>query len=94
MAYFDNETQNNFKADFGFLSPHRTKSECSNPVFADHHLHRIAIMKKEHMGSKGDRDENGLKGWVSKFVCTGCGKSFKINHSTGFFHTDKPTTND
>lgn len=86
--YFNNEKQNNFQSDYGFMPPHRTKSECKNPVFADKHLHRIAIMKDYHLGSKGDIDENGIKGYVSKFVCTGCGKTFKINKQKGFFHAD------
>ena len=89
MTFFKNEIQDNFKADFGFDAPHRTKSECANPVFADHTLHRIAIMKKEHFGSVGDRDENGLSGWVTKRVCTGCGKTFK----GGGFYADKYFTN-
>jgi len=46
-------------------------------VFADHNLHRIAIMKKEHFGSPGDRDEGGIPGWVASRICTGCGKEFK-----------------
>jgi hypothetical protein len=88
MANYFNETQNNFKADFGFSSPHRTKAKCKNPVFADSHLHRIALMKSEHFGSKGDRDENGMPGWVSKYTCTGCGKHYTINKIPGFFHPD------
>lgn len=79
-----NEEQNNFKADFGFDTPHRTKSKCANPVFADHHLHRIAVMKDEHFGSKGDRDEGGAQGWVAKSICTGCGKEFLKNRK-GFY---------
>ena len=86
---FKDELQNNFKSDFGFDAPHRTKKECSNPVFADHFLHRIALMKDEHFGSKGDRDENGIKGWVSKSICTGCGKEYKKNKK--FFHVDNKT---
>lgn len=77
MSYFNNEKQDNFVADLGFDTPHRTKSLCANPVFADHNLHRIAIMKKEHFGSPGDRDEGGIPGWVASRVCTGCGKIFK-----------------
>ena len=77
------------KADFGFMPPHRTKSECKKPEFADKHMHRIAIIKKEHFGSKGDRDENGLSGWVSKFVCVGCGKTFRIKGTSGYFHVDE-----
>lgn len=84
MGYFNNEKQDNFKADFGFTT-HRTKTKCKNPIYADHHLHRIAIIKDEHFGSKGDRDENGLAGWVSKYVCTACDK--KIKKSS--FHVDK-----
>jgi len=83
--YFNDDIQNNYVADFGFDAPHRRKTSCKNPVFADHTLHRIAIMKEEHFGSKGDRDENGLSGWVAKRVCTGCGKIFK----GGGFYPDK-----
>jgi len=89
MDYFNNELQDEFKADFGFNSPHRTKAECKNPVFADKHLHRIAIMKKEHFGSKGDRDEGGLPGWTAEYVCTGCGKKYKINKNKTVFYADK-----
>ncbi len=88
MNYFSDTKQNDFKADFGFMPPHRTKTECKHPVFMDHHLHRIALMKDEHFGSKGDRDENGIPGWVSKPTCTGCGKKFK----NGYFHIDKAST--
>jgi hypothetical protein len=84
MKYFKDKTQNNFKSDFGFDAPHRTKTMCEKPVFADPYLHRIAIMKEEHFGSKGDRDENGLPGWVAKFICTGCGKEYKKNKK-GFY---------
>ena len=66
----------------GFDAPHRTKTVCANPVFADHNLHRIAIMKKEHFGSPGDRDEGGIPGWVASRICTGCGKEFK---NKGFY---------
>ena len=88
MGYFENEKQDNFKADFGFDSPHRTPTKCKAPVFADHYLHRIALMKDYHVGSKGDIDEGGLPGWVSKFVCTGCGKRYTINKIKGYFHPD------
>lgn len=87
MNYFNSEKQNNFKADFGFDSPHRTAKECSEPVFADKHLHRLAIMKHEHFGSRGDRDENGIAGWVAKTICTGCGKEYKKNKRR--FYVDK-----
>lgn len=80
-----------FKPDFGFDQPHRTTTVCSNPVFADHHLHRIAIMKDEHFGSAGDRDENGLPGWVAKRICTGCGKEFMKNKKG--FYADKKQLN-
>jgi hypothetical protein len=86
MNYFNNEKQNNFKSDFGFNDPHRTAKECSEPVFADKHLHRLAIIKHEHLGSKGDRDENGIAGWVAKTICTGCGKEYKRG-----FYVDKRT---
>ncbi len=71
-----------FKADFGFYPPHKTRKECANPEFADHNYHRVAIMKDEHLGSPGDRQDTGLKGWTSKLVCTGCGREFKHN---GFY---------
>jgi len=87
MGYFKNDVQDNFKSDFGFSAPHQTKTKCSNPVFAYPYLHRIAIMKDEHFGSKGDRDENGIPGWVTKSVCTGCGKEFKKNKK--MFHIDQ-----
>lgn len=77
MGYFNDEVQNNFVADFGFDAPHRTRKECEKPVFHDHTLHRIAFMKHEHFGSPGDRDENGIPGWVAKRICTGCGKEYK-----------------
>lgn len=88
MEYFKNEQQNNFKADFGFAPPHRTKAKCRKPVFADHYLHRIALMKDYHVGSKGDVDEGGLPGWVSKFVCSGCGKRYTIGKIKGYFHPE------
>jgi len=75
-----------FKADFGFHEPIRTKTECSNPEFHDHKLHRVAIMKDEHFGSKGDRDEGGIAGWTSKLVCVGCGKEFQGQNG---FYLDK-----
>lgn len=89
LNYFNNEKQDNFVADFGFMPPHRTITKCKNPVFMDKYLHRIAIMKKEHLGNVGDREESGLPGWVSQFVCTGCGKKYTVNYSTGFFHPDR-----
>ena len=98
MGNFNNKKQDEFVADFGFSSPHKTKAECKSPVFADHHLHRIAIMKDYHVGSKGDVDEGGMPGWVSKFICTGCGKRYKIkpagreaNGISGYFHPDPPS---
>ncbi len=84
MGCFNNNIQDSFIADFGFDSPHKTSSKCINPVFADPYLHRVAIMKDYHLGSKGDRDENGLPGWVAKHVCTGCGKEYKKNRK-GFY---------
>lgn len=83
-----------FKADFGFMPSHSTKSDCKNPQFLNKKRHRIAIMKDEHFGSKGDRDENGISGWSSKFVCTGCGKKFKINKLSGYFAPDKVINNE
>jgi len=87
MSYFNNEKQDNFKADFWFAEPHRTKKKCSNPVFADHYVHRLAIMKHEHFGSTGDRDEGGVAGWVVKHICTGCEKEYLKNKRA--FITDK-----
>jgi hypothetical protein len=75
-----------FKADFGFDKPKRTKSKCENPEFADPNYHRIAIMKDFHVGDKGDKDEGGIKGWVSKRICTGCNKEFYKGN--GFFYQD------
>ena len=89
MGHFNNKIQDEFKADFGFFAPNRTPTECKNPVFADKKLHRIAIMKDEHFGSKGDRDEGGLAGWTSKFICTSCGKRFTINKHKSLFHPYK-----
>lgn len=77
--YWGNGIQNNFKSDFGFDAPHETKSRCSNPVFKNEYLHRIALMKDEHFGSIGDRDEGGVPGWRFKRICTGCGKEFLKN---------------
>ena len=85
MGYFNNPIHDDFKPDFGFNPPHRTKTKCANPAFADHYLHRIAVMKEVHVGAKGDFDEGGSPGWISKLVCTGCGKEFR----GGYFHPDK-----
>ena len=80
--------KDNIKPDYGWHSPKRTSKPCSNPDFADKHLHRLAIVKDEHFGAKGDRDENGMSGWVSKLVCNGCGRKFK-----GYFHPDGKNRN-
>lgn len=88
MAFFSDPIHENFESDFGFMSPHRTKKPCSNPAFAENTLHRIAIMKDYHIGSKGDREETGLPGWCTKFICSGCGKRFKIKGNDGFFYAD------
>lgn len=80
-----------FKADFGFHEPLRTKTECSNPEFHDRNLHRVAIMKDEHFGSKGDRDEGGVAGWTSKLVCVGCGK--ELQGQNGFYLDKKEQVN-
>lgn len=85
MGYFKNEKHDNFKADFGFNSPHKSRKICENPAFANNKLHRIAIMKDEHAGSIGDRDEGGIPGWIVKFVCTGCDQVF----GRGAFIVDK-----
>jgi len=92
-SYWNNEKQDNFKADFGFLPPKRTKTKCKYPVFYDKYLHRIAIMKDEHIGSKSDRDEGGIPGFISKFICTGCGKRYTINRHRSYFHPDVKTKN-
>lgn len=84
MSWFDDEKQNNFKADFGFAAPHRTLKKCANPVFSSPYYHRMAIMKHEHFGSKGDSDEGGVAGWVAKQICTGCGKEYRKN-KRGFY---------
>jgi hypothetical protein len=63
--------------DFGYDAPKWTKRECANPEFADKNYHRIAKMKDEHFGSKGDRQDWGLPGWTIKGVCVGCGREFK-----------------
>lgn len=81
MTTFKDDFQEKFKADFGFDAPKRTNKICEKPVFYDQYFHRIAWMKREHFGSPGDRDENGLPGWVADQVCTGCGRKFK----SGFF---------
>lgn len=87
MAFFKNEIHENFKPDFGFAEPIRA-GVCSNPAFADPKMHRVAMMKDEHWGSPGDRDEGGIPGWTSKYVCAGCGKAFKIKGFPGMFHPD------
>lgn len=87
MSIFGNIEQDNYKADFGFCSPHETKKECEKPVFANKNIHRLAIQKDFHLGSKGDIDENGVPGWVCKRVCTGCGKQYKKNNK--LFIVDK-----
>lgn len=69
--------KDNFIADFGYSMPKRTKKECANPEFIDKHLHRVAIMKDEHWGAPGDRDEGGIPGWTTKLVCNGCDREFK-----------------
>lgn len=89
MNYFNDPVQNEFKADFRFHAPHQTPTPCKKPVFTAKYMHRIAEMKDYHLGSPGDIDEGGLPGWVSKFICTGCGKKFKINKERGFFYPDK-----
>ena len=78
---------NQVESDFGFTQV-RTRRECSNPVFADHKLHRVAILKDFHLGNVGDKDPHGVPGWVSKFVCTGCGRVLKVNGFSGYFHID------
>jgi len=83
---------NQIEADFGFTLA-RTRKECEKPVFADRKLHRVAILKDFHVGSPGDANETGIPGWVSKFVCTGCGKPVKVGGFSGFFHLDSTHQN-
>lgn len=66
-----------FKPDFGYKQS-KSKKECSDPEFHNKNIHRIAVMKKEHFGSKGDRDERGLPGWTAYGICMGCGKKFTV----------------
>jgi hypothetical protein len=72
----------NITPDFGWTSPFDSRQledgpiECDNPDFRDVYMHRMARMKHEHFGSPGDRDENGIPGWVVKKICNGCGREF------------------
>lgn len=91
MGIFNNKEQDEFKADYGFLSPHKTKADCKKPVFLQKNLHRIAVMKDFHIGSKGDIDEGGVPGYVSKLVCTGCGKRYTVAGNKSYFHSDIKT---
>jgi hypothetical protein len=84
----NNEYHDTFKSDFGFTGPVRG-GICKIPAFADLRLHRIALMKDKHIGSTGDCDEVGTPGWISKYVCVGCGKKFKVNGFSGMFHVDR-----
>lgn len=64
-----------FIPDFGYDAPEKIgEKDCPFPSFADHSLHRIGIFKIEHFGASGDRDENGLPGWVVHKKCVNCGK--------------------
>lgn len=67
--------------DFGYISPKRTKKECSNPEFADKHFHRVGLFKKEYLPDE-------MTGWVSEARCVSCGKVFK-GSGTHFFHPGK-----
>ncbi len=72
----------NIEPDFGWTRPFNSRKlengpvECENPDFADPYLHRMALVKAEHFGSLGDRDEGGIPGWTVKKICNGCGKEF------------------
>lgn len=74
--------KDNIKPDFGWTAPFDSRKledgpvECKDPDFADKYMHRMALMKDEHFGSPGDRDENGLPGWSVKKICNGCGGEF------------------
>ena len=68
--------KDNITPDFGWTAPIKNKIKCDNPDFADHYMHRLALIKSEHAGSPGDRDENGLPGWRVKKICNGCGREF------------------
>ena len=77
--YFNNPIHDDFVADFGFIEPIITKSECKVPAFVSKKTHRVALMKDFYIGPE---DKNGLPGWFVKAVCTGCGKVFK--NKSGF----------
>lgn len=81
------EHHDNFKSDFGFAGPVRGPV-CSIPAFADVRLHRITLIKDQHIGSPNDAYPHGMPGWTSKYICAGCGKSFKIRGFKGMFHPD------
>jgi hypothetical protein len=72
----------NIKPDFGWTAPFDSRKlkngpmACENPDFADKYMHRMALMKDEHFGSPGDRDEGGIPGWSVKKICNGCGREF------------------
>ena len=77
--------------DFGYAAPVRTVKECANPEFMNRHLHRVGLMKREHLGSPGDSDPSGAPGWIVRGVCVGCSRVF--NKVGGFFideHTTAP----
>jgi len=74
--------KDNIVPDFGLSKPFDSRTldsgkiECTNPDFNDKYIHRVALMKANHLGSKGDIDEQGIPGWSVKRVCNGCGKEF------------------
>ena len=70
-----NENEPVIKNDYGFTVRKSTEL-CKDPLFADKKLHHCAILKDFHIGSSGDIDEGGMPGWISKVVCTRCGKNF------------------
>jgi len=50
----------------------RTTTPCKSPEFADHKLHRLAVVIKDYWGE-------GLPVYTLKGVCMGCGKTFKYS---------------
>ena len=66
---------------FGYEPPRRTKNNCPNPAFKDHHLHRVGVFKTAHSSEVDD----GLSGWFTELKCVTCGKGF----GSGGFYPDE-----
>jgi len=77
------KTNQEYFPDFGYEPPRRTKNECPNPAFKNHHLHRIGVFKTVHSGDVDD----GLLGWFTELRCVNCGRSF----GSGGFYPDEMT---